>query len=64
VAEARRALVAGERESPRQKRFSIELAGVAFERKRYPEAAAWLQRALKLDPTDDYANNFAGLFTI
>jgi tetratricopeptide (TPR) repeat protein len=58
--EARRALVAGERESPRQKRFSIELAGVAFERKRYPEAAAWLQRALKLDPTDDYANNFAG----
>jgi tetratricopeptide (TPR) repeat protein len=58
--EARRALVAGERESPRQKRFPIELAGVAFERKRYPEAAAWLQRALKIDRTDEYVNNFAG----
>ncbi len=58
--EARAALLAGERESPRRKRFPIELAGVAFERKRYPEAAQWLQKALKLDPSDEYANNFAG----
>jgi tetratricopeptide (TPR) repeat protein len=57
---ARAALRAGERACPTQKRFPTELAGVAFERKRYPEAAAWLRRALRLDPHDDYANNFAG----
>ncbi|HTW48116.1 MAG TPA: hypothetical protein VMD92_09210 [Acidobacteriaceae bacterium] len=57
---ARAALLAGERACPAQKRFPTELAGVAFERKRYPEAAAWLRRALRLDPHDDYANNFAG----
>lgn len=57
---ARAALSAGARQSPRDKRFPIELAGVAFGQKRYPEAAAWLRRALKLDPTDRYANDFAG----
>ena len=57
---ARAALLAGERQCPRQKRFPVELAGVAFEQKRYPEAASWLRRALKLDPEDNYANNFAG----
>ncbi len=58
--EARAALLVGERQCPLEKRFPIELAGVAFERKRYPEAAGWLRRALKLDPKDAYANNFAG----
>jgi hypothetical protein len=58
--EARATLMTGERQCPEQKRFAIELAGIAFERKRYPEAAAWLRRGLKLDPKDDYANNFAG----
>jgi tetratricopeptide (TPR) repeat protein len=58
--EARAALQAGERECPRQKRFDVELAGVAFQLKRYPETASWLRRALKLDPNDEYANNFAG----
>jgi tetratricopeptide (TPR) repeat protein len=58
--EARAALMAGKAECPSQKRFPIELAGIAFEQKRYPEAAAWLRRGLKLDPQDDYANNFAG----
>lgn len=57
---ARNALMAGERECPRQKRFPIELAGIAFEQKRFPVASAWLRRGLQLDPTDDYANNFAG----
>jgi tetratricopeptide (TPR) repeat protein len=57
---ARAALLAGERACPAQKRFPTELAGVAFEQKRYPEAAAWLRRTLRLDPRDDYANNFAG----
>ncbi|HEY6446308.1 MAG TPA: bacterial transcriptional activator domain-containing protein [Acidobacteriaceae bacterium] len=57
---ARTALLEGRRACPRQKRFPIELAGVAFEQKHYPEAAAWLRRGLKLDPHDEYANNFAG----
>lgn len=58
--DARAASIAGSRQCPGQKRFPIELAGIAFERKQYPEAAAWLQKGLKLDPRDDYANNFAG----
>jgi hypothetical protein len=58
--EARAALTAGEHACPEQKRFAIELAGIAFELKRYPEAASWLRKALRLDPKDEYANNFAG----
>ena len=42
------------------KRFPVELAGVAFKQKRYPEAAAWLRRGLKIDPTDAYAKDFLG----
>jgi len=57
---ARAALRAGARQSPRDKRFPIELAGVAFEQKQYSQAAAWLRRGLRLDPTDHYANDFAG----
>ena len=56
---ARTALLAGFRRSRGQQRFPVELAGVAFERKRYVEAAMWLRRALKLNPADEYANNFA-----
>jgi tetratricopeptide (TPR) repeat protein len=59
-AEARAALLAGYHACPGQKRFPTELAGIAFERKRYPEAATWLRRTLRLDPHDNYANNFAG----
>lgn len=54
------ALLAGERLSPRDRRFPPELAGVAFEQKRYAEAAAWLRRALRLNPRDVYSNDFAG----
>ena len=57
--EARGALLSGLRQCPPQKRFPLELAGVAFQTKRYPEAASWLRRALKLDPHDTYAINFA-----
>lgn len=57
---ARAALKAGRRQCPEDKRFPIELAGVAFEQKDDAEAAAWLRRGLKLDPKDRYANNFAG----
>lgn len=59
---ARAALQEGRHQSrsAAQQRFDVELAGIAFEQKRNPEAAAWLRRALKLDPKDEYANNFAG----
>lgn len=57
---ARQALLAGEHACPGQKRFSIELAGVAFEQKQNAEAARWLRRGLHLDPKDQYANNFLG----
>lgn len=56
---AHAALLAGFRQSPHEERFPVELAGIAFEQKHYPEAAMWLRRALKLDPKDEYANNFA-----
>jgi tetratricopeptide (TPR) repeat protein len=58
--QARAALLAGARECPAQKRFPIEIAGVAFEEKRRPEAAHWLRRGLQMDPKDAYANNFLG----
>lgn len=57
---ARASLLAGERQCPRDRRFPVELAGVAFQRKQYPEAAAWIRRGLRLNPKDEYANDFAG----
>jgi tetratricopeptide (TPR) repeat protein len=56
--DAGRAFLAGRRLQPKDKRFPIELAGVAFKQKQYPEAAAWLRRGLRLDPSDSYANDF------
>lgn len=58
--DARSALLAGHRLCPRQERFPVELAGVAFQLKHNPEAAHWLRTALHLNPTDEYANSFAG----
>jgi len=58
--DARRAFLVGRRLCPRDKRFPIELAGVAFKQKQYPNAAVWLRRALRLDPNDAYANDFLG----
>ena len=57
---ASQALTAGYRLQPRDVRFPVELAGVAFRQKRYPQAAKWLRRALKLHPGDPYANDFLG----
>ncbi|HXO37389.1 MAG TPA: tetratricopeptide repeat protein, partial [Candidatus Acidoferrum sp.] len=56
--EARSALSAGQRLAPNDKRFPIELAGVAFKQKNYGEARRDLRRALRLDPNDAYANEF------
>lgn len=56
--EAHTALLAGSRLSPTDKRFPIELAGVAFKQKKTARAIAYLHRALRLDPEDAYANDF------
>jgi tetratricopeptide (TPR) repeat protein len=56
--DARRALLSGHRLQPNDKRFLIELGGVAFKQKHYAEAARWLRRALKIDPHDSYTNGF------
>jgi tetratricopeptide (TPR) repeat protein len=58
--QARSALLAGQTMCPREKRFPIELAGVAFQQKKYPQAASWIEKGLRLDPADEYANEFAG----
>ncbi len=55
---ARSALLAGARVAPRDKRFPIELAGVAFKQNRFSEATHDLHRALRLDPKDTYTNDF------
>jgi tetratricopeptide (TPR) repeat protein len=56
--EARQSLAAGRQLAPRDKRFPIELAGVAFKQKNYDRARSELRRALRLDPRDEYANEF------
>ena len=58
--EARAALLKGLRQCPSEKRFATELAGVAYQQKRYAESTRWIRKALRLDPRDDYANDFAG----
>ena len=55
---ARSALLEGHRLAPYDKRFPIELGGVAFKQQRYAESAAWLRGALRIDSSDQYANNF------
>ena len=60
LVEARAALRAGARACPGQKRFPVELGGVAFEQKKYAEAAHWLRHGLRIDPGDAYANDFLG----
>src|SRR5262245_50870262 len=61
--EAKRAFQIGLSQQPGDKRFSLELAGVCFRKKNYAEAADHLRRALRIDPTDTYANDFlAGVY--
>ena len=56
--DAKRAFENGLKQEPGDKRFSLELAGVAFKQRDYREAAGHLRDALKLDPADRYANDF------
>lgn len=56
--EARESLQTGRRLAPRDKRFPLELAGVAFKQNNENQAISLLHDALRLDPTDEYANEF------
>ena len=56
--EAREAFQAGQKKQPRDKRFPIELAGLAFKQKQFADARRDLRRALRLDPNDVYALDF------
>jgi tetratricopeptide (TPR) repeat protein len=58
--DARKAFQAGSRLRPKDERFPLELAGVAFKQKNYSEAAVHLRRALELAPDDSYGNDFLG----
>ncbi len=57
---ARRLLLSGQRRFPKDKRFPVELAGIAFLQKNYRVARSELRRALHVDPQDHYANEFLG----
>ena len=58
--DARAALLEGRRACPEEMRFNVELAGIDFQQKRYPQAVAWLRRGLRRDPNDTYALELAG----
>src|SRR5437763_6120482 len=58
--EAHDAFESGARQQPQDKRFPSELAGGEFKQKRYPQAAVYLRRALRIDPHDSYGNDFLG----
>jgi hypothetical protein len=58
--EARTAFQDAARLQPKDKRFPLELAGVEFKQRHYARAAHFLRRALQLDPSDSYGNDFLG----
>lgn len=58
LSEARHSLTDGRRKSPRDKRFPLELAGVAFKQQDFRGAKRQLEAALHLDPCDRYALDF------
>jgi hypothetical protein len=57
-AEARAAFEAGWRAAPKDKRFAVELAGIAFKQKQLGASRRYLRSALRLDPDDSYAEDF------
>ncbi len=44
----------------KDKRFPLELAGIAYREKDTAGAKRFLHRALSLDPRDEYGNDFLG----
>jgi tetratricopeptide (TPR) repeat protein len=57
-AEAKMAFEAGLMRNPRDARFLVELAGIAYREKQFSDAKRELRRALMIDGRDDYASNF------
>jgi len=53
-------LLAGHRLRRNDERLLVELGGVAFKQERYPEAARWLQKAIRIRPGYSYATDFLG----
>jgi len=60
LSEGRQVFRAGQQQWPKDKRFPIELAGIAFKQKHPEQAARYLRHALRIDPRDTYANDFLG----
>jgi len=58
--EARREFLSGLQQFPLDKRFPIELAGIAYRDRDYRRARRYLSSALRLDRSDTYANDFLG----
>lgn len=56
--EAKTSFEAGLHRYPRDARFLVELAGIAYREKRFAKAQWYLRRSLAIKPDDDYANNF------
>jgi hypothetical protein len=56
--EAGQAFRRGLKLAPADKRFPIELGGIAYKQKSNREAVSWLRRGLKIAPSDSYANDF------
>ena len=56
--EAERCFRNGLNKAPSDKRFPLELAGIAFKRGNRSEARGLVRRALRLDSDDTYANDF------
>ena len=57
---AKRAFLAGHIKSPKDPRFLIELAGVAYKQKNLSTAKRSLRAALRIAPDDSYALEFLG----
>lgn len=56
--EAEKAFQEGLHRYPRDPRFLVELAGIAYREKRFAKAKRYLRRALAIAPEDDYASDF------
>ncbi len=55
--EAEKTFEAGLQRHPRDARFLVELAGIAYREKRFAKAKRYLRRSLAINRQDDYANN-------
>lgn len=58
--EAKLAFESGERKAPRDARFPVELAGVAYKQKNFALAKKELRAALRLNASDAYTREFLG----